>query len=56
MDKKKYFIVMPPGIIIGIFLLFYLPERDRTYVGLIPIIFWIIYYSWIYIEKRKKRD
>jgi hypothetical protein len=39
-------------LLIGIFLVYYIPANQRTYVLLVPIIFWIVYYSWIYIEKR----
>ncbi|WP_262174695.1 SoxR reducing system RseC family protein [Saccharococcus sp. Marseille-Q5394] len=55
MHKKKYFILLPPALIIGIILLYYLPTEDRAYVFLAPIAFWIIYYSWIYVEKRNTK-
>jgi hypothetical protein len=53
-QKQKYFILLPPALLLGIFLLYYLPAGDRSYVFLVPIVFWIIYYSWIYVEKKKK--
>lgn len=56
MSKKKYyFFMMPPMLIIGLFLLFYLPVNQRPYVFLIPIVFWIIYYVWIFIEKKENQ-
>lgn len=54
MHKNKYFILVIPVMIIGIFLIYYLPANQRSYVLLIPVIFWIIFYVWIYIEKRGK--
>jgi hypothetical protein len=51
-SKTKYFFLLVPMLLIGIFLVYYLPVSQRTYVLLVPIIFWIIYYTWIYIEKR----
>ncbi|WP_017754034.1 hypothetical protein [Calidifontibacillus oryziterrae] len=59
MDKKKYYLVyMPLMTIIGVFLIFYLPADQSHYVLLIPIIFWIVYYSWNFVEKKglKNRD
>ena len=56
MSKKKYyFFVMPPMLIMGLFLLFYLPASQRPYVFLIPIIFWLIYYVWVFIEKKESQ-
>lgn len=52
MHKKKYFILMPPALIIGIFLIYYFPVSQKPYLFLIPLVFWIIYYTWIYFEKR----
>ncbi|GIN72354.1 hypothetical protein J14TS2_28290 [Bacillus sp. J14TS2] len=53
MHKRKYFVLLPFALIIGIFLLFCLPPGNWFYVFLVPIVFWLIYYSWIYLEKRK---
>lgn len=52
--KKKYFILLTPALIFGIFLAYYLPAEDKLYMLSIPIVFWIIYYSWIYVEKKNK--
>ena len=56
MHKKKYFILLPPAVLVGIVLLYNLPTADRAYVFLAPLAFWIMYYGWIYIEKRKERS
>jgi hypothetical protein len=52
--KKKYFILMPPMLIIGIFLLYFFPANQRPYVLTIPIVFWIFYYIWINFERKQK--
>ncbi|NGZ74371.1 hypothetical protein [Saccharibacillus alkalitolerans] len=55
-DKKKW------GILIAIFLplgalgLIFLPSPHRTWI--VPVflaLFWVIYYVWIGLEKRKKK-
>lgn len=53
MHIKKYLILMPPMLIIGLILLYYLPVTERHIVFLVPIIFLLIYYAWIYIERRR---
>lgn len=52
--KKKYFILFTPLLIIGIFLLFILPAEQRLYVYMLPPIFWLIYYAWIFIERKQR--
>ncbi|RLQ93106.1 hypothetical protein D9X91_18930 [Falsibacillus albus] len=52
--KKRYWILMPPFLIIGIVLMKLSPQHLRPYVLLIPIVFWIVYYLWGYIEKKRK--
>ncbi|MBU8791196.1 hypothetical protein KM885_10405 [Oceanobacillus caeni] len=47
MSKKKYCLLMLPLFLIGLFLLFYLPANQRSYVYLIQIVIGIIYYVWI---------
>lgn len=50
MSKKKYFFMILPILIIGLLLLFYLPEGQRPYAYLIPIVCGVIYYIWIWQE------
>lgn len=50
--NKKYWILMPPFLILAIALLTY--TDNSSYGFLAIIIFWIIYYSWNYIEKKKQ--
>ncbi|OAB43316.1 hypothetical protein PBAT_18595 [Paenibacillus antarcticus] len=54
-DKKKYFILMPPMLLLGIFLFYFLPANQRSYVFLAPIVLWLIYYTWIFIEIKHKK-
>lgn len=52
MHKQKYWLLLLPALFIGFFVLAFLPADKRHYVFIIPILFWIIYYTWIYLEKR----
>ncbi|MCZ1269129.1 hypothetical protein EIH79_30885 [Paenibacillus tundrae] len=52
-DKKKYFILMPPMLIIGLLIMYFLPVNQRAYVFLVPIVFWLIYYIWVFVERKK---
>ncbi|MBR7794754.1 hypothetical protein GT022_01690 [Agaribacter marinus] len=45
MDKRKYFILLVPAIIIFVALLFLLPEENKVYSLFVPIVFWIVYYG-----------
>ncbi|GIN94930.1 hypothetical protein J6TS1_08000 [Siminovitchia terrae] len=53
MDKKKYFILFPPFLILGIVLIIILPDHC-TFYAFLPILgFWITYYCWIFLEKKE---
>lgn len=54
MHWKKYFILLLPTILIGLFLFYILPAIQRPYVLIVPMVFWLIYYFWIYIERKQK--
>lgn len=54
MHKQKYFILILPFITIGLFLLYILPADRRYYLFLVPAVFWLVYYSWIFIERKQK--
>ncbi|MGG3622861.1 hypothetical protein ABES25_04770 [Bacillus gobiensis] len=54
MDKKKYFILMPPFLILGISLLYYLPKHKLFFAMLSVMGFWTVYYLWSNIEKKKR--
>lgn len=55
MHWKKYFILSLPVIVIGILLFYFLPANQRPYILLVPMAFWLIYYTWIYIERKQKK-
>lgn len=44
---------MPPFLILAIGLIIYLPQEHKSYAFLAIIVFWIIYYTWIFIEKKR---
>lgn len=54
MDKKKYFILFPPFLILGIVLIIILPDHRTFYAFLAILGFWITYYCWIFLEKKKR--
>lgn len=59
MQKKKYFTLLPPFLILAIILAFTLPNDKRALALLATMIaFWMTYYIWIYIEKliQKKNE
>ncbi|MBD8006227.1 hypothetical protein [Bacillus norwichensis] len=56
MDKKKYFILFPPFLMLGIVLIIVLPEHRTFYAFLAIPVFWITYYYWIFIEKKKRKE
>jgi len=55
MHHKKYLILLFPAALIFFLLVFLLPDYQRSYALFVPAVFWIVYYTWIYIEKRKQR-
>lgn len=52
MHKKKYFILLIPSILVFAFLLYYLPNDDKQYSIIVPLVFWVVYYVWLGIEKK----
>ncbi|SHF98803.1 hypothetical protein [Ornithinibacillus halophilus] len=56
MHWKKYAILTPPFLLIGIFLIAFLPIEQRYYAFIVVLIFWVFYYAWVLIEKKRKKD
>ncbi|MCR8656883.1 hypothetical protein [Paenibacillus endoradicis] len=56
MHKKKYFTLLPPFLILTIILAYTLPSDKKTYAFLAVIAFWITYFGWIYIKKKKRNE
>lgn len=55
MDWKKYIILLVPYLLLGVILFIYLPDTQRPYVFAVPLIFWITYYTWVWIDKKLKQ-
>ena len=51
-NNKKYWILMPPFLLLTMALFIYLPQNYKPYSFSALFTFWIIYYSWNYIEKK----
>lgn len=56
MDWKKYAILLPPFLLIGIVSLIYLPSGQRQYAIGVPLVFWVVYYTWCYFDEKSNRD
>ncbi|UOQ47638.1 hypothetical protein MUN88_16480 [Gracilibacillus caseinilyticus] len=54
MEWKKYVILLIPFVIAGLILIYVLPRSDSQYSLLTAIILWIVYYVWIYKNKKEK--
>lgn len=50
---KIYWTLLPIGIVIGIFAVFVLPIKN-TYALILPIVFWVVYYTWTYLDEKKR--
>jgi len=50
--NKKYWILMPPFLILGIVLITSLPKKYLPYSFLVALTFWGFYYLWVYLEKK----
>ncbi|WP_078546786.1 hypothetical protein [Bacillus alkalitelluris] len=48
---KRYWILLLPFLIIGILLILYLPQNFKPFTILLALVFWIAYYTWIYLSK-----
>ena len=56
MHWKKYAILTPPFLIIGVLLILYLPPSQKHYGMLFSLVFWVAYYTWIAMEEKRKKD
>jgi hypothetical protein len=50
---KIYWTLLPIGIIIGFVIIFVLPINN-TYAYILPVVFWVVYYTWTYFEEKKR--
>ena len=56
MHWKKYAILTPPFLLIGVLLSIYLPVGQKQYAIVVALVFWAFYYIWVFIEKKRKND
>jgi hypothetical protein len=56
MHRKKYWLLLPPFLIVGILLIIYLPDNQNFWALCVPLGFWAVYYGWIYMEKKLKES
>ncbi|MED4401778.1 hypothetical protein [Metabacillus fastidiosus] len=55
MFPKNYWFFMVPSFIIAFILIYTLDKQYKPYVLLIPLLFWIIYYIWVGLQKKKQQ-
>ncbi|RSL29048.1 hypothetical protein D7Z54_33345 [Salibacterium salarium] len=53
LKNKRYWILMPPFLIIALLLFTFLPNNYRYFSFLVIIVFWVVYYSWNYFAGKK---
>lgn len=53
--NKKYWLLMPPVLILGIVLILFLPPEKNFIPLSLPIVFWCIYYVWKHYEQDRER-
>ncbi len=54
-DWKKILILMIPALIIGVGLILSSNDHLRAIASVPVILAWIIYYTWVYVDKRKTK-
>ncbi|RKQ34008.1 hypothetical protein D8M06_09315 [Oceanobacillus halophilus] len=55
--NTRYWMIMPPFLLTAIIIFFFIPREFRGYYPLfVIIIFWLIYYTWNYIAKKKRNS
>ncbi len=53
--NKKYWILMPPFLLIAVLLILYLPNDLKPYSIISVMIFWVTYYIWTYDDKKQNK-
>ncbi|WP_438799241.1 hypothetical protein [Bacillus paralicheniformis] len=55
MDKKKYFMIMVPALILAFLFQFFVPS-EQGYLGIVFILAGgVIYYLWVHIERTNRK-
>ncbi len=53
--NKKYWILMPPFLLLAILLILFLPTDLKPYSIISVLIFWVTYYIWNYADKKQNK-
>ena len=51
--NKRYWILMPPFLLLTVLLVVFLPIEYRWYSSLPIIVFWMVYYIWNYYSEKE---
>ncbi|WP_339183723.1 hypothetical protein [Oceanobacillus sp. FSL W7-1293] len=54
---KRYWILMPPSLLISISLIIFIPDNKRTlYAFLVIALFWIVYYMDVLCKEKQQEE
>lgn len=56
LHKKLYIGLLIPCLIIGIPMVFIIPAEKRYLIFIVPLLFWVVYYTCAYFIDRKNQD
>jgi hypothetical protein len=54
--NKRYWILLPPSVLIGVILIIYLPQELKPFSILTPLPFWLVYYLWNPFNKSRNEE
>lgn len=55
--NKRYWILLLPTLLIGLSLIFIIPNNNGfPYAFSVIVLFWIVYYTWTYYAEKKNAD
>ncbi|MFC4619000.1 hypothetical protein ACFO4N_09690 [Camelliibacillus cellulosilyticus] len=53
LKDRIYWTLLPFAVIIGFVFIFIFPKNGFIYANITIIVFWIVYYTWTYIDKKQ---
>lgn len=54
--NKKYWILLPPFLVIVVILAFWLPPKQKPLTLFVVLVFWVVYYLWDSFDKNNKSN
>lgn len=53
LKSRIYWTLLPYAVIISLVFIFIFPKNGFVYAYIMLIVFWIVYYTWTYIDKKQ---